>query len=621
MPIEWNGFFSCKLKNHSLYSKIGKGYDDIWNIATPFLGDSILEHSKDVENNIFRLLSAYDISDSVPIEMLYILTVACAFHDSWKNNQPNFTDPHEFVSADIFSDCKIVTCINTEKAIRSLIKVHTSGDFDNMEADDEIIINRQKIYLPSCVALFRLADMMSTTKDRAIPRDGYVDVISKYRKTKPPSEHEKNQCRDFIEDYEINTIKREIRLLHVKGISSGNYKRLKNYTREALNDDFTPDHQRYLAQFMYYKKHETKKECLSLPKIFVLEPLKNQSKFTECFFHIGQTNSNIYELISKSIDDEKKIDTKFSYWSLAGTIQYMNICNDPSYVLHGDSINLLKSSLVVMYEKFASFAENIHLIDMGPGFGEEPLVILTTFIENNRGYGIQEFHLDLLDTSYHMLREAMRYIFAEDNKKDLKIKELIKKDKIKIRTINCDFEEIDLWVREGVSPYDSNYTNLFFLLGGTIGNLNENMFFNKIKEIVYEDKNHFILGIDLIGGRTNDEITDSYDNSCMKEFCFNSLKEIKTHKYIYDERKFDIFIDDEVTLKLDSTNDTSENVIVKNLIIKFDEIQLVKSTKYDFDTISKYFKNNFDFKEDHGVDYFINDDRTYAIFLLGKKNR
>jgi len=168
--------------------------------------------------------------------------------------------------------------------------------------------------------------------------------------------------------------------------------------------------------------------------------------------------------------------------------------------------------------------------------------------------------------------------------------------------INGDFRNLDFY-RDILRTINSS--RLFCFLGGTLGNFFEREVIEPIEREMTE-QDFFLLGVDLIGNRSNKELMKAYDNIFNKKFLFNPLAELG---YNFERCVFKCEIKDKVSEVL------SSKTIISRFTVNGIDVQIAMSTKYSLPDLKYYLKNQYKFRILKDI---TNDDGTYVLLLLSK---
>ncbi len=608
---EGNNFFRKKLKP---YNRLGRPYDEYWEMAlrdyiehqTGMSGQG-LTHCKRIENNIWLLIREH--IDIFPAEYLYILSLSCALHDCGKNKYLRKGEDHAAKGADTIQTSVVKRYVEkqiTADAIAYIVRSHASGIFPSIEEPVDVG-GDTPVMLRSCAAIFRLADMMDTSEERT-PRSGNMDEQLNFVEN----------VRRSISDCVLDTNdKSKIKIIP----SSDDIRSLNELERyvEGLNNDLTSEHVELLKRIKikYYKKNKLETKIISLPHKFYISEGGHSStivqrdvtasqpfapahlstkRLTPCYFLNSETNLDIRNDLLRCID-KGAIDPKFLYWSLTGTKKYLDLCRNPFYSLPGVANNLLLKCFQSDFYPIISEHDHVRtIVDLGIGDGTEMSIMLRVFLssEKSRGYKIQ---CALIDSSYHMLRVSVNNIdnmtlSVEDYQRD-----------VLLAVINEDFRKLYL-LRDKITGEEGG--RLFCLLGGTLGNYNEKEIIGPISNEL-SNKDFFLLGVDLIGSRSDDDLKASYGSLYNKDFLFVPLSEIG---YNFERALFECSISDKI-----SDVSGSKTIISSFKLEDNKKICAAISTKYDLESLKTYLQDKFGFKILKDV---TNETADYALLLLGK---
>lgn len=604
-----NSFFENKLRD---YRELGITYNEYWKKAYDAYihaqmggSDQGLAHTKDVEHNIWLLIEQY--IRYFPKEVLYILSVAAAVHDCAKTAKSS--DDHAIKGAELIRNTFVAQgwfpLQETADAIANIVHAHQSGDFSVFK-EDVIRLNGHPIRIKDCAAIFRLADMMSTTEERGVRAhtllglaaptlNTFVNSVRLDIRSCVPSK--KNRA-----EIEVTACSDEIR----------RREHIENYIR-GLNGDITEEHKRLLenAKVSHVtQNYAVREKEIILPYKFVLTKnpsfldtlrekipvtfnIQEAGRLVPCYFHNRETDIDIYTQFMDSIEKDNVINSKFLYWTLRGTKEYLSLCKDPGYQLGQIAHNLLKEKFGEIYQIINSDRSLLQIVDLGVGDGQEINIILDAFISDSNKN--DRIYCSLVDSSYHMLRVAINFL------DEVNLLRSSYKEKVDLFAINCDFRDVHLYketLKKGA--------RLFCLLGGTLGNFTESELIDTISKGM-DERDFLLLGVDLIGNRTDEEIISSYDNLKDKKFIFSPLAEIG---FVFEEASFTFEI------KKDISEVAGAKTIIAKCSVEDKNIQMGKSTKYVLTNLESYLQR-YDFDS---INEFTNMDYNYALLLIKKRS-
>lgn len=611
-----NKFFEKKLKG---YNNLGISYADFWQKAfDDFISKQIggtdqgIKHCRNVEHNIWKLIGNY--GKYLPLETLYVLSLSCALHDCAKTGK---ISNHAIVGAKIIQD-KLVSMgyvqrQSTANAMAWIVSAHESGIFSPL-LERVSVGGDVEIRLKDCAAIFRLADMMDTCEDRAAR---FHKIFNLPHATLNPFLNDVRLC---IHDCSLSKTDIEVKA-YTTDINS--QRNVKIYIK-GLNKDLTSEHIQLLKNIkvVYLTKNFVERsKNISLPYKFVLSwqthfpdtlpptvhkvptvakkiPVtgKGISRLVPCYFINTETNVDIDRELFDSIKIKKEIDPKFLYWSLTGAKAYLSLIKNPLYTLPNIAHDLLIKSLATqIYPIIENANRKVHqLVDLGPGNGVELNIMLNILISNmTENLKIQ---CSMVDFSYHMLRIAVNTL------DDANLHNEKYKDNIVLYTINGDFRNLYLYksILSG-----SGGSRVFTFLGGTLGNYFEREVIEPIRREMSK-QDFFLLGVDLLGDRSDEELRGAYDSIYNRKFLFNPLAEIGC-EFEHCEFKSEI--------KARISEVPKSKTVISWFTVDNEDIQVSISTKYDLTSLKSYLKDRFGF---HILKDVINDTGEYAILLMAK---
>lgn len=616
-----NKYFKRKLQDSH---RLGLPYEQLWDKAFRDFqrfqigsADQGIVHCKDVENNLWKLLGNYD--KFIPEEFFYILSLCCAFHDLGKTEKHPQV-PHSARGAEIikneFVNSGVVNHQSTADAVSYITAAHEVGDFSFVP--ESCYVGDMKIYLKSCAAVFRLADMMSTGEDRAarlhillkIPHDHLSTFV--------------NQVRLNIQSCELCESDKRILEIYARFANQHERENIVKYV-DGLNRDFTAEQQTLLQNIKteYLSKTQTvKSRVFSLPYKFAIKwvypysfagrnkvesydkekttkqvIVPNIRRLRPSYFLNTETNLDIYQKLYDSVTGKRIVDPKFLYWTLRGASSYLSLSQNPFYTLNDIAKEFL---LAVFSSEFypiikEKFGTPSCVLDLGVGDGTESNVLLNAIINEEKSSLKLEFFL--IDFSYHLLKVAVNNIDSLNRANELYWKT------IELITINEDIRDIQLFeqiINHCKSP------RIFALLGGTLGNYFERDLLEPI-QLELGDSDCLLLGVELIGGRSDEELRASYDSIFNRKFLHEPLSILG---YEFEDSQFTVEVKETL-----SEVPQSKTIASWFNIDKASRVRLAISTKYKLESLESFIKHSLQMKVLHSMQ---TEDRTYGILLLQK---
>jgi uncharacterized SAM-dependent methyltransferase/class 3 adenylate cyclase len=318
----------------------------------------------------------------------------------------------------------------------------------------------------------------------------------------------------------------------------------------------------------------------------------------------------ILENLVRSVEDTRRIDQSYLYWESSAARRWKRICEDPSYVLHQISKNLVKRDIKDMLGSVIEDTGNrvFDFVNLGTGGGQKDIIILENLLDAAQG---QRMRYIPLDKSYSMMSDAindvLKFFSAQSGRANWEVTAIL-----------GDILAIE---RYKSIIYKGNNPKLYGLLGSTIGNFNETQVLSRLVNIM-QDSDVLMLGADLIGGRNDKELGLGYDIDAVRELIIHPIIE---HLSTLDRNLADSFRDATIhtdILPFVSKVPNSKTVQVYLLDKRGNKYYHFFSTKYDLPSLKGYLTKTVGFriiKTYTWIDQKTKKER-YAKFLLRKKS-
>lgn len=238
-----------------------------------------------------------------------------------------------------------------------------------------------------------------------------------------------------------------------------------------------------------------------------------------------------YDYFKQEVENQR-IDIRFFFLGLESVDLWLNIINRSDYEFHSDGRENIKanaSDLVnVILENSQPATDHVDLIDLGVGAAVKDYYLLKALLERMPKTG-QRMNYVPIDYSIAILQKAM------DN-----IDELMDSypNKLHIEAILGDFFRL---VRYSTRINElSSSPKVFALLGNILGNVDEYKILTAITKTM-NPNDLFLLEIDLINGRTKDQLKVGYgsDDTTKNFLLYPVIKHFKA-----ENRKTRTKIDD-----------------------------------------------------------------------------
>lgn len=194
--------------------------------------------------------------------------------------------------------------------------------------------------------------------------------------------------------------------------------------------------------------------------------------------------------IQQHVASRLPLPTKLQYLTAAGADRWVKLCKDRDYQTFRSSLTFLESHIQEIVESIGAKAiiSSPDFISLGPGDGRKDEIILRKMIDyrNQISEDRVEWFYYPYDISIDLLRTSITNITSTDQIRE----------SLKIKAICADFDA----VRDFKPVFDyRKETNVFSLLGNTLGNMsNETEFLALIRSTMNAD-DFFLLEVRLHG--------------------------------------------------------------------------------------------------------------------------
>jgi hypothetical protein len=196
--------------------------------------------------------------------------------------------------------------------------------------------------------------------------------------------------------------------------------------------------------------------------------------FTDATFYLSTGDVDDRSDIINCIKNKTLIPTKYLYKYDRGCLNWLNLCNDAEYEYFRDSVAFFRESISDVLEAAGHglLDSPPDYISLGPGNGKKDQIFLKKILDSQKGSN-EEIYYYPFDISPMMISHAIRDIVRG-----------LSPDVLKVKAIVGDFYT-DLKSFEPVYQYRTA-TNLFTLLGNTLGNFeNEVGFLDRMYQAMF----------------------------------------------------------------------------------------------------------------------------------------
>lgn len=322
------------------------------------------------------------------------------------------------------------------------------------------------------------------------------------------------------------------------------------------------------------------------------------------------------ENLYRSVFETRTIDQSYLYWGIEAAERWQKVCKNHDYELHEISKKLVIDYIDEMMKviKNDTNSEVFDFVNLGVGGGQKDITILSSLLEMAGGSRLRYIPLD---ESYSMLRAAVDYVWQNYSKITGSYRNW------ETIAILGDVTRLERYKDLIQSPRVMN-PRIYALLGSVIGNFDERLILSNIKNSM-SDLDVFILGADLIAGRTIKELRRGYSIKPIRDLIIYPLKE---HLVSYsDEKRVGDFLS-----RLDRATINAEVQSGKGNVPRSKRVQVYLtvgglrlnhfySTKYDLECLKEYLTKTMRFrilKSYTAPDKKTKEDR-YVKFILRKQ--
>lgn len=257
------------------------------------------------------------------------------------------------------------------------------------------------------------------------------------------------------------------------------------------------------------------------PICFTQKKYKNSSQLPTRYLNtVVDWQEDIDELFKKFAEGLKRrsIDSKFTYWGENVTKKYIELLETNEYSLPKSTIKLLSSKIDKIANRIIAGRKSLRVVSLGIGDGHKDAIILNELckkLDNYIDYWIVEF-------SYDMAKEGIKNI-----KKDLGEDRF---NQISPKLFQIDF--LDIAILSKLMKDDR--TNLFLLLGNTLGNFPEDLLLDSINSVMRSEDffliDNQIKGENKLTLRERTALEQMYNTDKYKDYIYSILKNARIQR-------------------------------------------------------------------------------------------
>ena len=304
---------------------------------------------------------------------------------------------------------------------------------------------------------------------------------------------------------------------------------------------------------------------------------------------------------TKQIRDEiirtSKLDQKYLYYSAESVSGWEDweSGEDKSNTSKQEEEAFLK---LIESNSWKDKTDNVDtVVDLGVGVGDKCVLLLNAV---NDKFMDRPLNLIVVDSSHYMIEVALKNISDKSESFSLKYT---------IDGFKTDFMKLENSKKRLQGA--TNFQNVFMLLGGTLGNLDERVFMESLKEVIKKG-DFFIIGAFLTSGTEEDlsKIEKDYDNGKVKHMFGPSLRELGL-----DLSNVKSGWEDENNIVINGSKRlgfTGKVSYPSGEIIKERWIELLYTTRYNYEALVSYMET-YKFEK---INSYFNDDESFVYLTF-----
>lgn len=216
------------------------------------------------------------------------------------------------------------------------------------------------------------------------------------------------------------------------------------------------------------------------------------------------------------------VDQKYLYWDVRAALRWQEIAEASTYMTAQTSMNILAAHASEMLAEFKRASEGncYTFINFGVGTGVKDYLIIEQMLKADNDARLLYVPIDESLPMLHITLLQMQELMGQYG------------DRLRIHFVLDDFENADRFSRhitqEEQSWFGSTDTSrLVGFLGGSIGNFDERKILAEIKQLMPGPCDRMLLGVEYIGGRSNQELSSNYEDLKMKQFLYGPIFDVE----------------------------------------------------------------------------------------------
>ena len=263
--------------------------------------------------------------------------------------------------------------------------------------------------------------------------------------------------------------------------------------------------------------------------------------------------------------------------------RWKNLCIRSEYNVHKISKRLIRDRIVDILNIIEKNTDNkanfFDFVNLGAGGGFKDYLILNSLLEKMTAKGVNERMTYVpIEQSICMLEYSIKFI---SDLFDLYPR------KLEVRSVLGDFLDLE---RYAPIIYEKREPKIYGLLGNTLGNFLEDELLDPISRVMRQN-DFLIVGVDLIGERTEKELENYYGNDRpTRDFFVRPVYDhLPDHKR--DPKALQQLLNSQLIQKVRHHGCVTKSLTIFTYV-KFGEREINNSfsTKYDLDSLKDYLK-------------------------------
>ncbi len=299
-------------------------------------------------------------------------------------------------------------------------------------------------------------------------------------------------------------------------------------------------------------------------------------------FEVGRPQSTMFAELKRQLYAEHKIDLKYLYWDVRAASRWQDITQMSRYLTTQTAINVLTGHADALADRVFADRDGAELsfVNFGVGTGQKDYLILKPLLDRAIAAPAGKVAYFPVDESLSMIQitiAALEDLMASYH------------DHLAIRFVLDDFQFIDRFQRyvgkEEEAIFGHRPPRLLAFMD-TLGNFNERNILGLLRDFM-SDEDVLLLGVELIGGRPNQDLVANYSDDYMTTFLSGPITDVDgrtvpdppsfRHEVVRDDRRYSVV--------------PQAATVVGRIRHQNQPIEVFYSTKYEADALERFLRN------------------------------